>query len=80
MTKSSQKKKFDQAKKNYFDSSKVAEEQEKSVIQSIENKEQNKGTDEEISKLLSYEFQAHMLLKENPNNKWSNLGGHNEIQ
>lgn len=37
-------------------------------------------TDEEISKLLSYEFQAHMLLKENPNNKWSNLGGHNEIQ
>lgn len=27
-------------------------------------------TDEEISKLLSYEFQAHMLLKENPNNKW----------
>lgn len=37
-------------------------------------------TDEEISKLLSYEFQAHMLLKENPNNKWSNLRGHNEIQ
>ena len=37
-------------------------------------------TDEEISKLLSYEFQAHMLLKENPNNKWSNLEGHNEIQ
>ena len=28
-------------------------------------------TDEQIEKLLSYEFQALMLLEENPNNKWS---------
>ncbi len=27
-------------------------------------------TDEQISKLLSYEFQALMLLEENPDNKW----------
>lgn len=27
-------------------------------------------TDEQISELLSYEFQALMLLDENPNNKW----------
>ena len=27
-------------------------------------------TDEQIEKLLSYEFQALMLLEENPNNKW----------
>lgn len=50
-----QKKKCDQAKKNYFDSSKAAEEQEKFVIRSIENKEQNKGGDSEIS-------QSHDLL------------------
>ena len=29
-----------------------------------------KLTDEQIAKLLSYEFQALMLLEENPNNKW----------
>ena len=27
-------------------------------------------TDEQVDKLLSYEFQALMLLEENPNNKW----------
>lgn len=27
-------------------------------------------TDEQISKLLSFQFQAQMLLEENPNNKW----------
>ena len=27
-------------------------------------------TDSQIEKLLSYEFQALMLLEENPNNKW----------
>ena len=61
----SQKKKFDQAKKNYFDSSKVAEEQEKSVIQSIENKEQNKGTDEEISK--AHEILVNLRTKSEEN-------------
>lgn len=29
-----------------------------------------KLTDDQIQKLLSYEFQALMLLEENPNNKW----------
>ncbi len=29
-----------------------------------------RNTDEQISKLLSYEFQALMLLEENPDNKW----------
>ena len=29
-----------------------------------------KLTDEQVAKLLSYEFQALMLLEENPNNKW----------
>ena len=27
-------------------------------------------TDEQIEQLLSYQFQALMLLEENPNNKW----------
>lgn len=27
-------------------------------------------TDKQITELLSYEFQALMLLEENPNNKW----------
>ena len=27
-------------------------------------------TDQQIQELLSYEFQALMLLEENPNNKW----------
>ena len=29
-----------------------------------------KLTDNQIQDLLSYEFQALMLLEENPNNKW----------
>ena len=29
-----------------------------------------KLTDSQIQDLLSYEFQALMLLEENPNNKW----------
>lgn len=34
-------------------------------------------SEEQISKLLSYEFQAHMLLEENPDNKWVLKGGMN---
>ena len=34
-------------------------------------------SDEQIKSLLSQEFQALMLLEENPNNKWI-LGGKND--
>ena len=34
------------------------------------NNDTIKLTDKQIQELLSYEFQALMLLEENPNNKW----------
>lgn len=39
-------------------------------IEKLVASETLKVTEEQIRDLLSYEFQALMLLEENPNNKW----------